>query len=106
MLRNMSHYIPGTVAATSLKGQPVYRLTCAARAAQLPPRGTSAKRASRSSSHVGGTTRGPTASPTSGSPSKYAMSCRVGAISPQGRWNVCVSGLHLSTSADRRDLLS
>src|SRR6266508_6325763 len=27
MLRNMSHYIPGTVSATSLKGQPVYRLT-------------------------------------------------------------------------------
>src|SRR5438128_2740871 len=70
MLRNMSHYIPGTVAATSLKGQPVYRLTCAARAAQLPPRGTSAKRASRSSSHVGGTTQGPTAVPTSGNPSK------------------------------------
>src|SRR6266540_3298066 len=33
MLRNMSHYIPGTVAATSLKGQSVCRLAGAARAA-------------------------------------------------------------------------
>src|SRR6266540_4741303 len=32
------------------------------------------------------------------------MSCRVGAISPHGRWNVCVFGLHLSTSVVRRDL--
>src|SRR6266540_789355 len=39
MLRNMSHYIPGTVAATSLKGQPVCQLAGAARAAQLPPCG-------------------------------------------------------------------
>src|SRR6266540_2607041 len=39
MLRNMSHYIPRTVAATSLKGQPVCQLAGAARAAQLPPCG-------------------------------------------------------------------
>src|SRR6266542_6391177 len=39
ILRNMSHYIPGTVAATSVKGQPIYRLAGAARAAQLPPCG-------------------------------------------------------------------
>src|SRR5438132_11904727 len=37
MLRNMSHYIPGTVAATSWKGQPLCRLAGVARAAQLPP---------------------------------------------------------------------
>src|SRR5438105_12322199 len=39
MLRNMSHYIPGTVAATSLKGQPICWLAGAALAVQLPPCG-------------------------------------------------------------------
>src|SRR5438132_13914013 len=39
MLRNMSHCIPGTVAATSLKVQPVCQLAGVARAAQLPPCG-------------------------------------------------------------------
>src|SRR6266540_1946515 len=85
-----------------LAGPPTFPRGCGWSGPAALTRCTGAKRASRSSSHVRGTTRGPTAGPTSGRPSKYATSCRVGAISPQGRWNVCVSGLHLSTSADRR----
>lgn len=64
---------------------------------------TCSKRAVISSFHPTTPSTGPTGAPASGSPSRYDTSCSVGAISPQGRWNVCVSGLQRSTRAARSD---
>lgn len=67
-------------------------------------RTTPAKRANRSTRQVGGTSTVATAWPAHGRPSRRETSCSVGAISPTGRWNVCVSGLHRSSSAERSDM--
>ena len=63
-----------------------------------------AKRACIASRQLAGACKGPMTSPASGRPSRNDTSCRVGAISPHGKWKVCVSGLHRSTKQLSSDL--
>ena len=60
------------------------------------------KRANLSSFQPTPTSLALTAAPAQGRPIKSEMSSSMGAISPHGRWNVCVLGCHLSTRAVRR----
>ena len=62
------------------------------------------KRSDISCSQFPGACNGPMGWPANGSPSKRETSSRVGAISPHRKWNVWVSGLHLSTKHVRRQL--
>jgi hypothetical protein len=49
--------------------------------------------------HVLGMFAVPVAQPTHGNPSKRATSSKVIVISPKGKWNVCISGRHQSSTA-------